>query len=234
MKRLFVFGVFCALLACLGSALAGGRGKRDEVKEALQELNDYIGQWKGHGTLSSDERSIWPEKADWSWRFKGKDSWLKLDIPNGKYFKGGELRYLPEDESYQLTATENGKKVVYEGEIKNRRLLLQRKDPQTKETYQIQMNMAGGGIRFILRYKVKPADRTLFSDRYMVAYTKEGETLGSAKKKVECVVTGGLGTIEVSYMGKTYYVCCSGCKEAFYENPAKVIAEYEKRKRSGQ
>jgi len=41
-----------------------------------------------------------------------------------------------------------------------------------------------------------------------------------------------LGTITVTHMGATYYVCCSGCRDAFNENPAKILAEYTKRKRA--
>ncbi len=45
-----------------------------------------------------------------------------------------------------------------------------------------------------------------------------------------CVVTGGLGKIAVTYKGQTYYVCCSGCKDAFEENPEKILKEFEARK----
>jgi YHS domain-containing protein len=31
-------------------------------------------------------------------------------------------------------------------------------------------------------------------------------------------------------MGKTYYVCCSGCRTEFNESPAKYVAEFEARK----
>jgi YHS domain-containing protein len=40
--------------------------------------------------------------------------------------------------------------------------------------------------------------------------------------------------MQVSYMGQTYYVCCSGCRDAFNENPAKIIAEYKARKKAGR
>ena len=35
----------------------------------------------------------------------------------------------------------------------------------------------------------------------------------------------------MTYMGKTYYVCCSGCKDAFNEDPAKYVKEFEDAKR---
>jgi hypothetical protein len=46
----------------------------------------------------------------------------------------------------------------------------------------------------------------------------------------ECVVSGGLGTMAISYQGKTYHVCCSGCRDAFKDEPEKYIKEFEERK----
>jgi len=43
-----------------------------------------------------------------------------------------------------------------------------------------------------------------------------------------------LGTIAVSYAGTTYYVCCTGCRDAFNDNPAKILAEYKARKAAGK
>jgi YHS domain-containing protein len=44
-------------------------------------------------------------------------------------------------------------------------------------------------------------------------------------------VTGGLGTMTVSYEGKTYYVCCSGCRDEFKADPKKYIAEWEAKRK---
>jgi YHS domain-containing protein len=44
------------------------------------------------------------------------------------------------------------------------------------------------------------------------------------------VVTGGAGTIPVTHKGKTYYVCCTGCRDAFNDDPEGTIAAYEKQK----
>ncbi len=46
----------------------------------------------------------------------------------------------------------------------------------------------------------------------------------------ECIISGGLGVTQVSFKGKNYWVCCSGCKAAFEEDPATWIAEYEAKK----
>lgn len=41
------------------------------------------------------------------------------------------------------------------------------------------------------------------------------------------MISQGLGTTQVSYKGKSYWVCCSGCKAAFEEDPEKWIAKFE-------
>jgi hypothetical protein len=225
---LAVIGVGLATL----SAPAGGQSS--SVKEALQALNDYIGGWNGSGTSERNRTEIWKETGSWSWRFKGKDAWLTLELKNDKRFKGGELHFVPDKGSYQLTAIDlAGKPLVFQGELKRSKLYLTRVDPDTKETQQLQLNTAGGGDRLIINYAVKPPNRTLFTKEYQVAMTREGVSFASGAKKVECIVTGGLGTMGVSYKGMTYYVCCSGCRDAFNENPEKFIKEYQERKKSG-
>jgi hypothetical protein len=233
MKRLLAVG--CVLTAALALRPAPAQeGDEKAVKEALQELNDYIGRWKGSGTTERNRLEIWKERADWSWRFKGKDAWLTLKLEPGKHFKGGELHYLPDREVYRMTLLDrDGKELAFEGKLKKARLTLARRDPGTGAVQQLQMNLAGDGVRFVYTYSVKPAGRTFFTREFQVGFTKEGETFGAARKKVECPVTGGLGTIPVSYNGVTYYVCCSGCRDAFNENPAKYVREYEKRKKGG-
>ncbi len=37
------------------------------------------------------------------------------------------------------------------------------------------------------------------------------------------MVTGGAATIAVSYGGQTYYVCCTGCRDAFTAAPEKFV-----------
>jgi len=226
MKGLIVVGVLM-LLVPLG---AGGQGP--DAREALTALQDYIGAWKGNGTSEKDRSEIWKENANWSWRFKGKDVFLSLDIKDSKLFKSGALRFLPETAKYQLTLVDKkDKKQVYEGELNKGILTLEGRDAQTNATQQIKWNSAGGGLRLIWTISTRPEGRTLFNKQFQVSYTKEGESFGAAAKKNECVVTGGLGTMTVSYMGQTYYVCCGGCRDLFNENPAKIIKEYLAKKK---
>ena len=233
MNRLFAAGLMLSTMAFLTQVDASAQGT--DAKEALQALQDYIGGWKGNGTSEKDRSEIWKESANWSWRFKGKDTSLTVEIKDSKLFKSGEMRFLPDKEKYQLTLVDKkDKKQVYEGELKKGALILEGLDPETKSTRQIKMNTAGGGVRFILTMSTKPEGRTIYNKQFQVSYTKEGESFGATAKKNECVVTGGLGTMTVSYMGQTYYVCCGGCRDAFNENPAKIIKEYLARKKKGE
>src|SRR5947208_1127231 len=103
MKRLLICSLFLSPVVFLPSADAGKKG--DEVKEALQALQDYIGGWKGSGTSEKNKSEIWKETASWSWRFKGKDTYLSVEMEKSKLFKGGEMRFLPDSGKYQLTLT---------------------------------------------------------------------------------------------------------------------------------
>ncbi len=235
MKQLLALGLLLAVPGLVLPALFAAEAAENEAKEKLKELQDYIGVWKGTGgpdkpRLSPRDPS-WDEKLDWSWRFKGDDAWLSLEIKKGKLFKGGQVRYLPDKKVYQLTATDaDNKKLVFEGSIKNEMLVLQRTDPQTKATQQITMNVAGDGVRFIYRVAHRDEGTTLWKKDFLVASTKEGESLGKTEKKNECVVSGGVGTMPVTYKGETYWVCCSGCRDAFNENPEKYINEFKAKK----
>jgi len=236
MKRWFAL---VALLAILSLAAPSGADEEEAntPKAGLQALNEFIGDWKGSGAPEKprpEPRETWQETVSWSWRFKGNDAWLTMTVKNGKYFKSGELRYLPGEKRYQFTAVDQAaQKLQFEGDYKNGYLTLERTEPATKELQQLKMNSAGDGLRFIYRYAHKPMGRTLFTKGYQVACTKEGESLAARARKAECVVSGGLGTQTVSYKGQTYYICCSGCRDAFNEDPEKYIKEFEARKKKG-
>jgi len=227
--------VATCLLIGIPVAMVFAGGRDDDVKAGLQELQDFIGGWKGNGTSARDRNLIWNEAVEWNWRFKGNDAWLSLDFPTAKNFKKGEVRFLPKDETYQITLVDkNDKALVYKGTLADNRLTVERQDPETKETQRIKMFIAGGGIRLVYAVDVKPGNRTIYNPEYQVAFTKNGEAFGASKKMIECVVTGGLGTIPVSFNGATYFVCCTGCRDAFNENPEKVLKQYAERKKKGR
>jgi ribosomal protein L24E len=235
MKRLWALGLAAGLLLCVGTtARAAPSADQAKSKEALKELQDFIGGWKGTGQTKArpgPRDPFWEETVKWGWKFKGDDCWLTVTFGNGKFLKSAEVRYLPAKKKYQLTGVpvKGDDKLVFEGELKDDKLVFQRTDPETKAVQFFRLNTAADGIRLL--YRVERKTGTITKLEYMLAANKEGKSLGGKKVKgPECVVSGGLGTMTVSYNGETYYVCCSGCAEAFKENPKKYVDEFKKSK----
>jgi YHS domain len=218
-----------------GLFFAADATEKKSPKKALQALNDLIGSWRGtgepNGTREEKQREFWQERIVWQWQFKGRDVYLRADIDKGKYFAVAELRYLPDKDRYQLTATTPAKdKLIFEGPLEKKRLALVRADEKTKETQRLVISLLHFN-RHVYRYEVKPAERSAFKEIFHVGATKEDVEFAGGDDKPECVVSGGLGTMPVVYKGKTYYVCCSGCRDAFMDEPEKYIKEFEARKK---
>jgi len=237
MKRILAVCTAFVITCMVAAAPQGGTAKKS-AREALKPFNELVGPWRGvgepaTGSAADKQKGFWKENLSWGWKIKGEDAWLVLEITNGKHFKGGELRYLQDKDLYQLTMfpIADGPPWVFTGKIddKGRNLIVERTDSARGEDQRITINLVGE-IRFVYRFDKKKTNVKLFTRDYYVAATKEGESLGVAEKKPECVVTGGLGTSTVSYMGQIYYVCCTGCRDAFNENPEKYIKEFKERK----
>ena len=94
----------------------------------------------------------------------------------------------------------------------------------------VSIRVVAGGDRLVMLLERKSA----ISDRYAriaeVGYTRKGSEFGKGSSQPECVVTGGLGTIQVTFEGQMYFVCCAGCRDLFEQKPAEILAEYRERK----
>jgi len=217
------------------TALPAEQDKKASALEALKPFNMLIGKWNANGipdgTPAERDKGQWSEVIDWSWQFKGDEAWLVATFEKGKYFKRGELRHLPKENIFQFKIeTPDKQTLVFQGTLKEHELRLERVDEKTKATDRLVFSLLHHN-RINYRAEVKPAEKTFYTKLYRVGATKDGDPLVSTgPSEKECVVSGGTGTSTVSYMGKTYYVCCSGCREAFNDNPAKFVAEFEKRR----
>jgi len=209
--------------------------KKVAPREALKPFNILIGKWKAagvpEGTVEQRQNGHWSEVLDWGWQFKADDAWLIVSFEKGKFFKSGELRALPKENAFQFKVETTDKRtLVFEGVFKERYLTLERIDEKTKDNERLVFALLQDN-RITYWSEVKPADKTLYTKLYRVGATKEGEpfaTVGFNEK--ECVVSGGQGTQLVTFKGKTYYVCCSGCRDAFNESPEKYVVEFEKKR----
>jgi len=224
-----------SLLAVLGVATYAADGPKDaeKAKAALQELGEFIGQWKSNGEGTVDgKKSIWKETWEFGWKFgKDGDAYILVKVADAKFFTKAEVRYDVEKKVYAVTVTDKADKPQpYTGKLTKGKFQLERKDAKSGDVHKITINTAAGGVRLVAQYDVQAGGKGLGDTVYKTAGNKEGESFaGGGGKKNECIVTGGLGTIGVSYLGTSYFVCCSGCKEEFDANPKKYVDALKKK-----
>jgi YHS domain-containing protein len=232
--RLFASIFFLAAATLLG-AQPQTETKKKTPREALQVFSDQIGDWKctgtPNGTAAEKQKGFWTEKMNWEWQFKDKDVWIKMAFQKGKYYTGGEVRYNPEKDDYTLVLTTvKNDKHTYIGtlEMREKTKVLTFDREVDKETQRFVFRLLHDNV-FNYGYSVKAEGRPLFSSKWSVLATRDGQSFASGSGKPECIVSGGTGTTAVSYQGKTYYVCCSGCRDEFNATPAKYVKEWEEK-----
>lgn len=210
------------------------------AKEALRPFNGLVGSWRGsgapEGTREERAAGAWSETAEWVWQFKDKDAWLAVTFDKGKHFTKGELRFTPDTAAakntpgpkYTLTLTAPDKSAAtFAGTFreKDKVLTLDRTDGPAGEEQRLVFSLLHHN-RHLYRLETRPAGTTVaFTKLWQVGATKEGVAFADVPMGPECIVSGGLGTIKVSYKGTDYRVCCSGCRDAFKEDPEKYIKE---------
>ncbi|QEL19024.1 TRASH domain-containing protein [Limnoglobus roseus] len=227
-------GSLTLALACLFVTPAADPAPAN-AKEALKPFNLFVGKWKGTGipdTAGGKPKEFWSETVAWEWHFKGDDVWLTATFDKSPHYKTGDLRYLADKKAYTFEVTTTDKKsLTFQGPLtpgkgKEQVLTLDRTDDTAKTTERLVFTLLHSN-RYLYRLDSKPTAAASFARQFQVGETKEGESFADVPKGPECVVSGGTGTMRVTHGGKTYYVCCSGCRDAFKDEPEKYIKEYE-------
>lgn len=225
------------LLATLRAADNANKVAADKVaadKVRLAPLQDYVGEWRGVGQPRRGiTRGSWAEDAAWQWQFKEGQAALVVDIDDGKYFSSARLVAGRDKGMFELIALlPDGKtEERYLGKLNDdEQLVLEAQQPSEDRPARITIRMVAAGKRLLILLERQVGD----ADRYLriaeVGYTRKGSGFGTGPSFPECVVTGGYATIEVKHDGKTYKVCCQGCKDLFEMDPVGVLAEYQERK----
>jgi len=228
--------VFASALASVAQRPAAphsgdSHSKRLSAKEALAQLNSLIGGWRGVGQpRRGSAAGSWKETAEWVWNFSQSAPAIRYVVTEGKLIKSARLTFDEQTGLFRATVTlPDGATRDYEGKLADDRLVLDSKPDAKREVHRMTVTRLNEKRTVVLFEKKRASSRGL-SRVAEVGYTREGTRLAvEGADGPECVVTGGKGTIQISYKGQTYYVCCSGCKQAFNENPEKILAEYRER-----
>ena len=225
---------FAIVGAAVLAFVAAGKtdGDRSADQEVLAPLQNYVGSWQGVGQVRrGSSQGAWIAQSDWAWQFADGGASLVFTSGKRKYFQSGELKSAGK-QGFRLSATSaDGSKVQYQGQVASGKLVLTAvNDFSDKLPARISIRLAAGGDRMIVLYERKSQASGRFLRLGEVGFTRQGSNFGKGTSSIECVVTGGKGTIPVTYEGKTYYVCCTGCRDLFNDDPEGVMADYRARK----
>ncbi|HWE35190.1 MAG TPA: tetratricopeptide repeat protein [Isosphaeraceae bacterium] len=223
-----VLGVVLGLGGGGGVAIAAG----DDVPGPLAPFAYLAGAWHGTGIPKVNKLKGWDEKHAWAYKFvKGKPVGMSWQVTKGKVLAGAELTYDEASKAYRLDVKDEAGKVArYTGKLDGRgkTLVLDRDEPLadgTKERISLVLN--GNEIRYTVWIDRKEPGAPRFERSIEMLLGKEGESFaagGAANDGPKCILTGGAATMTVSYEGKSYPVCCTGCRDEFNDNPTKYIA----------
>ena len=229
--------------ACLLLGAAEADPKNSERissdKQALAPLQVYVGGWKGVGQLRRQStQGAWNEKADWAWKFDDGRAALVFQSPESKYYVSGRLLAAEKPGSFELRAVRTDGKTEdrFAGAIDDQEqlvLVAQREAAPVADANlpdRISIRTVADGDRLLILYERRIAATDRYTRLAEVGYTRQGSGFAKGSSQPECVVTGGLGTIEVQYQGKKYLVCCTGCRDLFNDDPEGVLADYRERK----
>ncbi|WP_020473916.1 YHS domain-containing protein [Zavarzinella formosa] len=201
-----------------------------------RDFNKLVGTWKGagapEGSIEARQKGHWSETLTVIWKFAKNDSWLDLQFADGKLFTKAILKASADGKKWTWTATRPDKtEVVYQGTWDGKQFSLVRSIPETKMEERLIVSLLHDN-RFIYRTETHKTESTLWTKTFQVGLTKEGVAFAeTGDGDRECIVSGGRGTMTVSYEGKTYYVCCTGCRDEFKEDPKKYVLAWEAKKK---
>lgn len=225
-----------AVLVALALPLLFAADKKDDkptekevaaAKEELTKLGEFIGPWtvNGEGTVDG-KKALWKEKWSWAWKFKSDAvPSVVAKIDDSKFFTAATVTYDASAKGYKAVLTDaKGNDQEFAGAIdKKGMFVLTRTDAKSGDVHTVKLGTAAEGIRLNVVYEIQTGGKGLAGTAYKASGNKDGESIAGGTKKNECIVTGGTGTMKVSYNGKDYYVCCSGCADEFKANPEKYI-----------
>jgi YHS domain-containing protein len=230
--RGIVGGLF-VLLPCVASQAADDTAKgRREDQAALKTYGALVGSWRGSGQPERGKvRGAWRESANWAWKLTQDTAALAVTVKDGKYLRSAILRPGPEPKTFVLDATlANKSKRSFTGKRDGKKALVLTALESGEGLRRITLTPLHD-TRLLVKLEAQAPDSKAYYQLGEVGYTREGVAFAVGETGPICIVTEGRGTIPVTYKGKTYYVCCTGCRDLFKDDPEGVLAEAAEREK---
>ena len=233
--------------AWCGDPSANHQQSNDERKKVEQKqlmaLQPFVGVWKGVGQVRRGSRDgAWSEQGEWAWKFAPQGVSLNWTANSGRFFESGVMRAVA-DREFEWTVKPVAKQannddqahpqdpIVYRGRMSDEgQLMLSGQAVPDGLPDRVTIRSVASGDRLVMLYERRQSDSDRYSRLGEWGGTRIGSGFGQGGGGPECVVTGGYGSMKVVHNGQSYYVCCSGCREVFLENPKQVLADYREKK----
>jgi hypothetical protein len=232
--------------------------KAETVVAALRPFQILLGDWRWGTRKQFGSFTKTGEDLKWVWDFQSNPNRpaLKGFSDANPYFQKIWLTYLPDDDRFQLTGkTPEGESRTLQGtwaedgEPKEEsdgkktqhsyKLVLTQSAPAAGEQWQVTLNQLDNN-QYLMALARSPAAGKAFAQVDTVRQQRVGTSFAVADSDnpgPKCIISGGLGTMQVEYNGKSYPVCCSGCAAAFKDDPERwlaKLAEKEKLKKKDE
>ncbi len=228
-------------------AVANTLEQRRLVVAAMDGIQVILGSWKGTTNKPvGDFKAL--DAPKWVWDFRSQKGQPALVMKSEKslYVTEARLTFIPDRQVYQMIAHDKeGQVRTLEGQFTSPVEEFEGEDRRVHRKFKLELAEVGDA-KDAMKLTLNQQD----NNRYLLAVErKKGgkfvlvDTVGTQRedtsfalsdtdyKEKTCVISGGLGTSQVSFNGKSYWVCCSGCQAAFNEEPARWVAEFEAKKK---
>ncbi len=222
--------------------------------EHLQPLQIMLGQWRGTTRREFDGFKA-VDAHEWVWDLRTNPAQPALVVKSDKspWLRSARLTWDSTLQQYQMTATDgDGVTRQFQGTFTDPVHEVTGSDDKLHRVYRLEFRQlasespaADGGnapewqIAFDQqennRYLLEISQRRGTGDfrRFDTVSTQRSGTSfaisDSDYAEKTCVISEGLGTMELTYKGRSYWVCCSGCRAAFEDDPETWIARAAKR-----
>ena len=239
------------------AATGGGLPSVEETVARLQPFQIFLGRWRWVTQKKFGDFPKSGEDLQWAWDFRSEPKLpaIRAKSEDHPYLKEIRLTVDPaEGDRYQawVTAAEGGaaRRLAGtweedhspaerpDGKILQRsfKLKLRQVEPAEGDQWQLTLSLLDND-QFLAELKRRVAGGETWQQLDTVRQQREGTSFAVAESDnpgPKCVVSGGLGSMSVSYEGKTYPVCCSGCAAAFNDEPLRWLSKLKDGKPEGK
>lgn len=230
------------------SEMAGGEGSAEQqiqsVIRQLQPLQILLGQWRGT-TRREYENFKAVDNHEWVWDLRSDPKAPALTITSDKspYIRDGRMSWDPKTRKFILNIKDGtGNTRHFTGDFVEPVREIVGSDDKLHKVFKIEFTQDDAGESAGERWQI--AFEQQENNRYLLEVAKRRGSAGFARfdtvstqregtsfavsdsgyAERTCIISEGLGTTELTYKGRSYWVCCSGCRAAFEEDPETWIA----------